>query len=117
MTRTIRALVIAHESVHVETIEPTLENYQRVVGGYIEVLRVTPNNGDWIALVHEEAKPRGLRRNQIAERILGEQGDWYKRQTGTGDYISGTVVILGAPDGDLDNPTDLPPVFTNYLDN
>jgi hypothetical protein len=67
---------------------------QHIVGGYIE-LRTTPAGNSMY--LNEEGKLKMLPYNPLATALSGLQGD----------FIVGTVLLLGPPDGEGDD-TDLP---------
>jgi len=62
-----------------------LENLQRYVGGYIELLFLS---NKWTVFVNEEGKLLGLKRNYLAEEILLEI-------SGVETKVYGSAIILG----------------------
>lgn len=73
---------------HVTHISGTLENMQKTVEGYIEVIDLLPNKGI-VCICNEDGKNLGLEKNF---RIPG-------------DMVVGTVIICGVDGGEF---TDLP---------
>ena len=57
--------------IHVfEDRAPTLEEAQRLVGGFVELVR-SPEHRDWQILVNEEGLLNGLPFNEEATKICG----------------------------------------------
>lgn len=77
-------------SVTVRDTEVTLQDLQGAVGGYIEQIALTP---DFCTFANEEGKLLGLPLNPYATAFM---------QKFVGDYIVGTMVFTGPPDGDGD---------------
>lgn len=79
---------------HVSAISPTLENFQRNVGGYIEVAAVLEVKGQKIAIVcNEEGKINGSLVNMKTP----------------GDFLFGTIIVCGVDGEDF---SDLPITFS-----
>ena len=53
-----------------EARQPTLEEAQEIVGGYVELVR-SPLHSDWQILVNEEGLLEGLPWNEEATKICG----------------------------------------------
>lgn len=66
----------------------TLEELQKAVGGYIEVVSL---NGGYIMVVNEEGKLHGLLRNQHATALLGS----------TWDHIVGNALVCQSRGEDI----------------
>lgn len=65
-----------------------LEEAQKIVGGHIEVVHLTPNI---IAIVDEEGKIKGKEPNPLATIIVNSAGGiWHN------DYIAGEMIICPA---------------------
>ena len=78
------------ELAYVDEIDATLESYQQLVGGYIEI--IYPFDGYEVALVlNEEGKLKGLPVN----RYLMQDGIPY-------DIIVGDAFVIGAHDDEED---------------
>lgn len=86
---------------HMATIKNTLENFQKIVDGYIEVVPFLP---DTVIICNEEGKLRGMKPN------------FYLGSFPYGDLIMGTVIVCGV---DGDEMTDCPIskwIWNQYLD-
>jgi hypothetical protein len=101
------------EAVRVESIEPGLEPFQKLVGGYIEQLpgRDAPGvTGDsWLAYVNEEGKLENLAVNERATAFMHSVGgiyDW--------DTINGAMIIIGEGDGEEADYADIPPQLLQF---
>ena len=105
------------EAVRVESIEPGLEPFQKLVGGYIEQLpgRDTPgvSGYSWLAYVNEEGKLENLPVNERATAFMHSVGgiyDW--------DTINGAMIIIGEGDGEGDGEesdyTDIPSKLLHF---
>ena len=77
---------------HVTNITPSLENLQKIVGGYIECI---PLRDDVVILVNEYGKIQGLDFN-IPHPFTNK------------DFLVGTLIVLGV---DGDEFSDLPAAF------
>lgn len=75
---------------HRATIKNTLKNLQRIVGGYIEIIRPWP---DTAIICNEEGKIKGLRPNM------------YVGSFPFGDLVMGTIIVCGVDGEEL---TDCP---------
>ena len=77
---------------YIDDVEPTLEEMQKFVGGYIEVVTSADTNSQIV--LDEEGKLKGKPLNKEATEVyLGEEQD----DTSAGwdfDYIVGDVMIL-----------------------
>ena len=77
---------------YIDDVEPTLEEMQKFVGGYIEVVTSADTNSQIV--LDEEGKLKGKPLNKEAtELYLGEEQD----DTSAGwdfDYIVGDVMVL-----------------------
>jgi hypothetical protein len=96
----IRALVITTvETVQadVRDIEPSLDGFQAIVGGWLEGI----GGDDWRGYCDEEGKIKGLPVNVRATRLARLFG-WP-----SGDLLCGPVVFVGPPDEEGED-TDLP---------
>ena len=69
-------------------------------GGWIEGLRLSD---DCFAYIDEEGKMKGLPFNAVATELCGR----LQTGLGQGDFISGTMIVVGAPDENGDD-TDCP---------
>lgn len=71
----------------------TLQELQRYVGGYIEILRtefvIQDNKEPLVAFLNEDGKGLGLSRNGYASAM-------FHKSLGPGDYIVGDVVLCTA---------------------
>lgn len=99
--RKIRAIIKRPDERygHMTNISPKLENLQKTVGGYIEVVTLNEDKG-LLLICNEDGKNEGLPRN-------------FKIP---GDIIVGNVIILGR---DGEEFTDIPIEFAEwkmYLD-
>lgn len=96
----IRVLIVRDRGCESRTIDQDLETLQSLVGGYIEAVNFGPGV---VALLNEDGKMLGLPTNNRATRWA------IARNIGLrpGDYIVGTMVIVGAVDADGDF-TDVP---------
>lgn len=65
-----------------------LEEVQKIVGGYIEVVQITP---DVIAIVDEEGKIKRKEPNPLATIIVNSAGGIWRN-----DYIAGEMIICPA---------------------
>lgn len=92
----------ADGNAEIAYVDNGLEAAQKTVGGYIEA--ITPDCdtgfGNWLAWVNEDGKSTRLPRNHIAETLLTKYG-W----RGDGDYLVGTIMLVG--DGGADT-VDVP---------
>jgi len=84
-------LHIIHPIFPVRTIvtfsQPSLEELQKLVGGYIAVVKVFYNNKKCQMIINEEGKLLDMLPNELATKIYHERRD-------TEDYIAGTAIIL-----------------------
>lgn len=87
----IRALIITVDGIEERTISQDLETLQKLVGGYVETIKLT---FDMTALVNEEGKMLKLPRNEKATTLcnLCEIG-WHDD-----DFVCGTMVVVGGVD-------------------
>src|SRR5262245_10810548 len=69
--------------------EPTLDELQEAVGGYIEVLQIEHNGLIGHMVLNEDGKLRGLALNPMANAIAHATAG-----IADGDFIVGDVVIL-----------------------
>lgn len=86
--RKIKAIIKRpdEEAGHMTWISDSLENLQRIVGGYLEMLAIDEEN---VLIVNEEGKLMNLEKN-------------FKIP---GDMIVGEVIITGYKDGELTDVT------------
>lgn len=97
-TRVIDALIFTDDDdLLVVSIEPTLENLQGAVGGFIESVS---NGPGWTMYVNEDGVALGLDVNTNATKVAVGLG-WL------GGRILGPAVLLGGPDED-GNDTSIP---------
>ena len=90
-SKTIKVLVVEPENTPVvETIEASLESYQEIVGGYIEV--IYPFDDPVALICNEEGKIDGLPWNRA---MYDESGNVW-------DIIAGTFLIVGADPSEED---------------
>jgi hypothetical protein len=90
-SKTIKVLVVKPEETPVvETIEASLESYQKIVGGYIEV--IYPFDDPVALICNEEGKIDGLPLNRA---MYDESGNVW-------DIIAGTFLIVGADPSEED---------------
>lgn len=96
MEKEIRVVIIEPgKPSYLKTIPNTLEAFQDIVGGYIEVV---PLFGNVRMIVNEEGKLLSLPKNKAATEL-------YQK---TSDYIAGTAIIVATRGEDfvsLDNVT------------
>lgn len=76
-------------------------NLQRIVDGYFEVVRF--GDKPYFCYCNEEGKLIRLAQNKTATDLWYDSGQVIM----IGDYIAGTVIFFGHPDGD-GNDTDYP---------
>lgn len=101
MFKPIQVIVMQADGTgEVKTISQDLPVLQKLVGGYIEAISTLydehgrPNAMFWC---NEEGKIHELPINQKATAL------WYALEgERTGDYLAGTVILTGGPDGDGD---------------
>jgi hypothetical protein len=72
------------KTIHNETDKMTLEQLQKLVGGYIQIVPL----GEDQMVINEEGKLLGLPYNETATDIMKEKYE------GTTDYIAGDAIIL-----------------------
>jgi hypothetical protein len=72
------------KTIHKENDKFTLDQLQKLVGGYIQVIEL---KDDRQMIINEEGKLMGLPYNDTATKI-------YNHHFGRGDYISGDAIIL-----------------------
>lgn len=87
----IRTLVLRAADAHgvtVQTDNTDLDTYNRLVGGYIEPLRLPDGS---LMLFNEEGKIYGLPVNESANRLIAAFGG----RLPFGDQIVGDVVVVG----------------------
>lgn len=102
----IKVIVInPNEEPSAKTIEQDLDTLQGLVGGYVQTI---PFGTQATALINEDGKAEGLPRNQLATTLLHAMSGLFP-----GDYIVGTMVIVGKSDGDYF--TDVPPEVVERL--
>lgn len=101
MTSTIDVLVIepGEWRARRETITPSLDEFQRLVGGYIEGL---PLVGSVDSYINEEGKYNGCQRNEAADQLVRKALTKDGRRLMLGDYIVGPLVLIGPPDDEGD---------------
>lgn len=96
MEKEIRVVIIEPgEPSYQKTIPNTLEAFQEIVGGYIEVVSLS---GNIRMIINEEGKLLSLPKNRVATEL-------YQSTT---DYIAGTAIITETRGEDfvsLDNVT------------
>lgn len=114
MSNTVTACVIHPDGeVHYEQITPDLDTLQHLVGGHLEAINpgMETDAGQWTGYVHEEGKVEGLPVNHLGTLLTAEMG-W----TGPdfGDFLVGTLVLLGPPDRDGDD-TGLPEQVQQFI--
>lgn len=84
----------ASKPTHLSAVEPGLELFQELVGGWIEQLpgRVAPGveGHSWLAYVNEEGKIIGLPVNDRATAFMHSVGGIYPWDT-----INGNMIIIG----------------------
>jgi hypothetical protein len=91
MIHWMRGVVIQPDgAISVEQVQADLEGLQALVGGYIEAVGLKCP-APATAYINEEGKIHDLPRNPLATSVA---------HLFPGDYIAGTMVILGAPDGE-----------------
>lgn len=61
------------EETRTITEPPTLKEMQKIVGGFIEPVKLPPGNGHKKMVVNEEGRLQGLPVNQKASRIAGQR--------------------------------------------
>jgi hypothetical protein len=92
MSNTISALIFQTDgTVERREIEPTLDTFSQIVGGWIEAVS---GRGGWMGYLNEEGKLDGLPPNPNGEQFLRTHG-W---QGSMWDVIVGPLVIVGKPD-------------------
>lgn len=94
MSAKIRAIIKRPDEPygHMTNISHTLENLQKTVGGYIEVLTVRPG---LVIICNEDGKNLGLEKNFPIP----------------GDYLVGTIIVLGTEGEEF---TDIPIEFAEW---
>lgn len=90
--------------VEVKNVEPTLEQFKPLVGGWLEMLYL---GDDVRAYINEEGKGLGLSANGFGDAYVRLCLDRTGRTLLPGDYIAGPVVLLGPPDEEGEE-TDVP---------
>lgn len=104
----ITATVIpAHGDITETTLHDQLEDLQRLVGGYFQVVPLPVEGLN--AFVNEEGKIYGLPINPRA--TLATRGTLMR-----GDYIAGTMVVLGPVDEDGEHQSADPDAVARLLD-
>ncbi len=108
----IRVLVIPaeiYQPIQVREVDPTLENYQALVGGYIEA--VSLQKPYCTLFCNEEGKLMGLDYNARATEFFWDhQGDAL-----IDDYIAGDAFVCGPPNW-KGQETSVPPVLEALAD-
>jgi hypothetical protein len=105
MSTTLRCIVVQpDETITVRHVANDLAALQEIVGGYIELVRLTCEFPA-TAYINEEGKIHGLPANPAASFIASLR---------PGDYIAGTMVILGPPDAG-GNDTDVSDAVISWL--
>lgn len=87
------------------TIDPELEAFQQIVGGYIEPVGLYHMGAG--AYINEEGKIYGLPYNEVASLLCHEQNAIFEF-----DDIAGPMVVFGYVDEDVDEEdyySDIPP--------
>ena len=87
MTNVQNKLKIITESKY----EPTLEEAQEFVGGYVE--GITFPNGDYL-IVNEEGKLMGLPINEQATKLWRDTFDNDNYITGRKDFVVGPAILI-----------------------
>ena len=95
-------VVNADTSIEVKRVHDGLEDYQKIVGGYIEPVDFTWNGRRMSAYVNEEGMIHGLPINPLLSLITGVP------------VLCGNGVIVGAPDGE-GNTTDADSTFCSVM--
>lgn len=99
----IRCVVVnADTSIEVKYVHDGLEDYQTIVGGYIEAVNFTWNGRKMVAFVNEEGMIKGLSINYMLSLITGVP------------VLCGNGVIVGAPDSE-GNTTDADKTFCSVM--
>jgi hypothetical protein len=94
----LRVCVVSPEGLISELgVEPTLETFQQLVGGYIEGI----TREGFFAYCDEEGRLKNRAVNTVASSILGVD-------------VYGSVVFMGPPDAE-GNETDVPDVFIQEI--
>jgi hypothetical protein len=104
----VRTVVVpCHGSPYLAWIDPTLETYQSIVGGYIEAVRC--GLGDVIAYANEEAILLGLPQNRNGCGILGDfvfaACDAEGRERGLTEAEAATVLLYVERNSRVVHPT------------
>ena len=95
MNNTIKVIVLEpNTEARIEEIEHTLENLQRIVGGYIEAYYPFPE--DVCIVCNDEGKINGMELNRA---IYSDAGKLL-------DIIAGPCLICGCSDEDFDSLSD-----------
>jgi len=85
----IQILVIrTTEEPFLTTVDPTLENLQAFVGGYLEAI----GSFDWVMYLDEDGKSKGKEPNPTAS-VLAHRLGWQGMRAG--DFIVGDVIVCG----------------------
>ncbi len=71
--------------------EPTLQEAQEFVGGYVECITM-PNNDTLI--VNEEGKLKGLELNEKATKLWKDNFDNDNYITGRDDFVVGNAILI-----------------------
>lgn len=102
----VKAILIPVEGPPVLTAEETLEDIQRIVGGYVEALSLADDLTGWI---NDDGKAMGLPRNARATGFYEALGVGVP-----GDFIAGPMLLTGPANAEGDE-TDVPEKWINAL--
>lgn len=105
----IKVLVLKHDddTAHLQEVEGSLADFQKIVGGLIEAFPVGRFGNMYL---NDEGKLLGLPYNHNAQALLAEVG----QRMLPGDFIVGDVVLTGDPDSE-GNDTSVSPVLLNLV--
>lgn len=109
MTTVSAAILHSDGTAEAQVIDP--DEIGDILGGWLEVIAPSSDpHGDWNAFCDEEGKLKGLPLNAQATTLLTGMG-W--RRMG-GDFLVGTVVLVGPPNGQGES-TDLAPETLQHV--
>lgn len=91
-------------------MEPSLENLQKSVGGYIQVLYIEVNGEPANLYINEEGKLENLPVNQVASELC-------KGFISPNDCIVGDAILLGGGDSDGNDTSVTSGIVKWFLDN
>jgi hypothetical protein len=111
MSKVRNAIVIQPDGVVRRVTIRCYDDMNKAVGGWIEALALPWGDGDQSAYVNEDGIALGLPFNRLATDLCTEL------QVGLmpGDYIKGNMLVLGPPDDDEGESTDIDEALAELL--